>query len=56
MSRKRILGREALGTDYGGFGFSSGQVILAGEGGGAGHGGVCGDCEDVVADILHGMM
>ena len=31
-------------------------MILAGEGGGAGHGGICGDCEDVVADVLQGMM
>ena len=31
-------------------------MVLSGEAGGAGHGGASGDCEDVVADVLQGMM
>lgn len=55
-SRRKVLGKECITTDYAGFGFSGGQVVLSGEAGGAGHGGASGDCEDVVADVLQGMM
>ena len=55
-SRRKVIGRESISTDYAGFGFSGGSVVLSGEAGGAGHGGASGDCEDVVADVLQGMM